>query len=69
MSSLPEQVRLAQLRQYLELWERLLTEAPRSGKIRDDERERRLVDGIVGVAAPEVYEAFLEDPVARVFCE
>ena len=69
MRSLSEEDRLARLQEHLELWEVLLEKPSRPGTISDEQREKGLIDAVVRIAAQEIYEAFLEDPVACVFCD
>jgi hypothetical protein len=68
-TSLTERERLERLQKYLELWQQLLARPPRSGKVSDEEREQKLIDKMIPIAAPEISGAFHEDFTARVFCD
>ena len=69
MTSLTEKKRLERLQKHLELWPLLLAGAPRSGEVSDEEREQKLIDRLIPIAAPEISGAFHEDFTARVFCD
>jgi hypothetical protein len=69
VTSLTEKDRLEWLQKLLELWQQLLAGDPRSGEVSDEEREQKLIDRMIPIAAPEISGAFHEDFTARVFCD
>jgi len=69
VTSLTEKERLERLQKYLELWQQLSAGARRSGEVSDEEREQKLIDRMIPIAAPEISGAFHEDFAARVFCD
>lgn len=60
--------REVQARRICDLWRRLKEKPPRSGAVTDEKRRAELVEKLLYLCLPGVYEAVAQDHVSRVFC-